>query len=779
MKKAGWLIVKLFICLLLLLNANMIQTKEAKASAPYSIGTFYFADWNPEFAASNIRNTEKVYGRADDWWGGVKDHLTGPGPWGYGPFPEREPLAGWYDDREQDLMDRQILQASSRGLDHFAFYYYWKEQGGGDRPGQNVYRFQNSAYKDLMNFYIYLISDGNWPASDWGALIVPKLVSFMKDPSYKRTADGRPIVGFYGNFAAKLGGADQLKQGLQLLRDEAENAGLPSPLLLVNGYRNLAPEIEKGYDGFLPLNLAGIGMDDNAGTPEDYATSYPAAWNDFVYHTYPPETNYENYENYLFIPGGISGFDPRPWRGIGYGDHMGVETYNYADPSPDKFRLQTANVKEYLDSHPRSGNMATFYAWNEFGEGGNIEPTTLYGFGYLNALQETFALDNSKYKARVAKDGLTDLDPGLRLEFAPSQVLVVSDDKFQIIGKVTNQFDKAFTSGRITLDAGAWKVSEPVGADLSDLQPHASREVRFTVRPTTKATWSSHPLTIYAEYTLNKQFAKSSASTFVVQTPAVNGVLEPVFRPIFGAEAAPVKVNVRNYSASPTSGTYQLHVPEGWTVSGNGEGSFSLSGFTGGVHTNRRMTSTLQVTPPRDIESGSYELKLSIQSVEGINESAIVVKVGNYLANPGFETDRDGNGLADSWQSITGNESFTLSTDAAEGTSSQKITAVGYGGGIRQEWFAVNPNRSYIVEAWVKVEAGTLNIVEAEADAGFKTFLGNALQQSVSNRTWQKYTFTVQPKPNAANSSIRFQAANPGQTIAYVDQVVFKLAPME
>ncbi|MDG0809960.1 hypothetical protein [Cohnella rhizosphaerae] len=168
----------------------------------------------------------------------------------------------------------------------------------------------NSPYKDLMKFYIYMIADGTWPASDWDALIVPKLVTMMQDPSYKRTPDGRPIVAFYGNFAARLGGASQLATGLQHLRDAADAAGLPNPLLLSAAYRSLQPSIDAGYDGFQPLNLAGIGLDDNTYVPEDYATSYPDAWNAFVTASYPAGSGYQNYENVLFIPGGAERLRP-------------------------------------------------------------------------------------------------------------------------------------------------------------------------------------------------------------------------------------------------------------------------------------------------------------------------------------------------------------------------------------------------------------------------------------------------------------------------------------
>ena len=80
-----------------------------------------------------------------------------------------------------------------------------------------------------------------------------------------------------------------------------------------------------------------------SGVPEDYASSYPAAWNDFVYKDYTGDgTGYENYENYMFIPGGLNAFDARPWRGVA-SDTAG--NYYYADPSPNKFKAQLNNVK--------------------------------------------------------------------------------------------------------------------------------------------------------------------------------------------------------------------------------------------------------------------------------------------------------------------------------------------------------------------------------------------------------------------------------------------------
>jgi hypothetical protein len=131
--------------------------------------------------------------------------------------------------------------------------------------------------------------------------------------------------------------------------------------------------------------------------------------------------NHENYENYLFIPGGLNSFDPRPWRGVAWNS---AGNYMYADPRPDKFKEQLNNIKNYLDTHPRSMNMTTIYAWNEWGEGGSIEPNTIFGYGYIDAMQEVFGLKNTNYKVTAADNGLADIAPDVRIYVEPANSAV-------------------------------------------------------------------------------------------------------------------------------------------------------------------------------------------------------------------------------------------------------------------------------------------------------------------------------------------------------------------
>lgn len=591
------------------------DSSQSAANADYRIGTFYFTVWNPDLGTGLVTNGKKVYGSSDPltpaWWNGPKQHLTEPGPWGYGPLPEREPVIGYYDDRNQTVIDQHILQAASRGIDHFSFYYYWKNGGGGERPGQEAtHNFLASPYNDLMDFYLYVVSDGGWPPSDWNSLIVPKLVEYMRHSSYMTTSDGRPIIGFIGNFAKALGGETQLRAGLAFLRNAATAAGLGNPLLLENAYRTLAPSIANGYDGFLPLNLAGIGL-----TPQviaDYASSYPPAWESFVYN---PGTGYENYENYLFIPGGLGAFDMRPWRGVAASDSPtgSFLTYVYADPSPAAFKAQLTKVKNYLDSHPRSMNMATFYCWNENGEGGVIEPSSLFGFGNLNAIQEIFGLSNATYKSKILSAGLPDLDPAVRIGIAPERAAIAAPESTGINVTVSNNSPNTLTLVQVCLDQAGWQLQSSGKFNPRQVLPGTSVTCRFAVTAAPGATqWSKHPAVAHITYVSNGNRPQThTASTYVVITPSIYALVQrpagkpPAYAP--GTQLA-LTVNVRNHSLSAQSGNYTIAAPSGWQINSGSTGQFSLSAYSGGPWNNREVTRPVTVTIPSSCPAGDYAI---------------------------------------------------------------------------------------------------------------------------------------------------------------------------
>ncbi|GEM_PF-2202620 len=771
------------------------------ADAPYDIGAFYFSNWNPELSPHMVVNTKNTYGRDNDWFGGIRDTLLKPGPWGYGPIADREPMLGWYDDRQQKVLDAQILQASSRGLSHFAFYYYWKEDGTAPRPGQNVELWKTSPNKNLMNYYLYFVADGSYNSTDWRARIVPKLIEFMKEPQYKRSKstnpimNDRPIIGFFGDMISRLGGTDaSLKVELDYLRAESVKAGVGDPILLCNGYRALSNFMVQGYDGFQPLNLAGLDLDKHPGIPEDYASSYPPAWNEFVYKDYSGDgTGYENYENYLFIPGGLNAFDARPWRGVA-SDSAG--DYYYSDPSPNKFKAQLNNVKDYLDSHPQSMNMSTFYAWNEWGEGGSIEPNTIFGYGYIDAMQEVFDLKNTNYKAAVKDNTVKDIAPDVRVDVEPEYSEMTEGQNVVLKVRVKN-YSKKLVKGTLSIsqpeknaeamDQATWVVKSSSGTAFK-LAAGAAGEAEFIIPVGKGDDWNRHNFVVTADCG-----GTQNISTFVVKVPPFYGCLEKDNAKKYNDFKFDLNVKVRNYTMDAKDVNYTLDLPAGWTAN-KLTGTANTAGYSGtGIHKDRTITDTVVISYPSTTVPGDYTIKLTTSDGARAQVNSLKVNIPeafNLLYNGSFEIDDNTDGMPDVW-SGSSDANITTQTGtqlepAPMGNKFVKVVGTGSDVGIKQEgtkadanWLQIDPNKKYQVSFWAKVESGKFSVIDSEAQGNY-TWIGPNSSKEITaeenGNVWKPYTLEFSPDKNAGRESLRFfVTADSGVTTTFnLDAVMLK-----
>ena len=559
------------------------RTPAHATAYPYQPGVIYFSDWNPELNLADTINTKRHYFRSEDPFGGVRDLLTAPGPFNFGPKPDREPLQGFYDDRQQSVMDTQILQAASRGIDHFAFYYYENIHGGGQiNPGQQaVSNFRSSAYKSLMKFYLMFVTTGDWSASDWQSIVVPNLVSMMQDPQYKRTPDGHPLVAFFGDLRAKLGGDTQLASGLSALRTAATSAGLPTPFLVAD------PDATPGagFDGLLPLN---------SGKNSGYGTTQ-------------------------LLGNGASQFDYTPWRGIGYQEWLnGVSNGQLSPSTPNQFRSgPLAQAKNNVDTRSGSYGISTFYAWNETGEGGVIEPNTYFGYGFLNAIQDTFHLDNTPYKNFIAAHGLPNLDPSVRLEFAPDRPYHVPGSATVISGTVTNQQSSPI-SGTVTIAApSGWTTTASSGTTFTNLAAGTKQTVSFTLSPAAGTNWTENTVTLNTVISGQSY----STSTFVVLADTVHGVVNHVAELPASGGTSTLTLDLRNYSDSSQTSSYTLTTPAGWTLNGGGTGTATVAANGTTDITGKTLAA------PSGLAPGLYDVQLAVTTGGTTSTSLLQIKV--------------------------------------------------------------------------------------------------------------------------------------------------------
>ena len=60
--------------------------------------------------------------------------------------------------------------------------------------------------------------------------------------------------------------------------------------------------------------------------------------------------------------------------------------------TPEKFEATLRRAKDWLDKNPqpRMPKLVTVNSWNEWTEGSYLEPDTVNGFGYLEAVRRVF-----------------------------------------------------------------------------------------------------------------------------------------------------------------------------------------------------------------------------------------------------------------------------------------------------------------------------------------------------------------------------------------------------
>jgi hypothetical protein len=61
-----------------------------------------------------------------------------------------------------------------------------------------------------------------------------------------------------------------------------------------------------------------------------------------------------------------------------------------SDNTPANFKEALIRVREYLDQHPGAQNIFNINCWNEWTEGSYLEPDTINGMAYLEAIKEVF-----------------------------------------------------------------------------------------------------------------------------------------------------------------------------------------------------------------------------------------------------------------------------------------------------------------------------------------------------------------------------------------------------
>jgi len=395
------------LCALALLTAfgiPLTARSQTVAVEPYHIGAWYFTLWG-QHADSSMQalQAQAEYGGAPDPWGGVREYSQGAGivPTNAPDFGTpttysgRKPLLGFYDLTSQDVVDREIQEAASEGLEFFSFYWYADTQTGQENPVSSVIQnfFASTANKNFK-FVLAPIIVGSSPTmtlSTWESVIVPKLVSYIQSGSYYRL-NGRPVV---VAFTLPFMSSSDAESGYAYLRQAVARATGQNPLIIqLLGGDNTWNDMTYQRTTVQPDGFTCFGAPIQ-GTPEPYQ-QYAASFVPWMMSQLT-SPNGSIDPTLLYVPCGSVGQDARPWWQVGWGN------WDYPTPasrpyntgvSTSLWRQHLQQVKSLIDSQQFSTlNTVFLYAWNEWGESAQpIEPSLTLGYAYADVVRQVFGL---------------------------------------------------------------------------------------------------------------------------------------------------------------------------------------------------------------------------------------------------------------------------------------------------------------------------------------------------------------------------------------------------
>lgn len=304
-------------------------------------------------------------------------------------FETPRPILGYYNDALPEVNDWHIKWALEAGISWFAFDWYWN--AGEQRLRRSLEEgFLNAEYGPMMDFCIHWCNHGlDWKKPlDFGPDALEEMIRFCAEnyfprPNYLKI-DGRPVFMVWDieSVVKQNGGAERFADEV-IPRLNAALASYGIKELFLIAVHN-APHLLEPF------------------TFPDAATGYSYAWcTPSVGFNPPGRVPYERMIEALpgywdglrktlqvpFIVGTQSGWD-NSTRTVGAGnpDGLWVLEDNRADLFARSLREGVGRIEPDLP-------LFLIEAWNEWGEGSFIEPSTSHGFAHLSAIRKAFAPD--------------------------------------------------------------------------------------------------------------------------------------------------------------------------------------------------------------------------------------------------------------------------------------------------------------------------------------------------------------------------------------------------
>jgi hypothetical protein len=371
----------------------------------YQIAAYYFPNFHVDV------HNEKWHGKGWTEWELVK--RAEPRFEGH-----RQPkilLWGYEDEANPKVMAKKINTAADNGLTAFIFDWYWHEKGpylqrcleDGFLKAKNNSRLKFAlmwANHDWFDIHpatrersYATLACGEVSEKSFIEATKHMIRNYFRHPSYWKI-NGGLYFSIYElmSFVKGLGGIDNTKKVLNDFRTRVRTAGLGElHLNAVIWEVQILPGEKKITNPNEMLEMLGF----------DSVTSY--VWIHHVPLVNFPNTSYawcreqavKNYERFTelysmpYFPNVTVGWDPSPRtiQSDAY-DNLGYPFMPILDGNtPDEFKKALKQVKTFLDRRNSEPKIFILNAWNKWTEGSYLEPDTVYGMKYLEAIKEVFS----------------------------------------------------------------------------------------------------------------------------------------------------------------------------------------------------------------------------------------------------------------------------------------------------------------------------------------------------------------------------------------------------
>lgn len=348
-----------------LLGAIFVATAVHSASA-IDIGVYYYPGWRSDYI--NWKDVKGLPGSRS------------PGK----PWPERQPLLGYYPEEERWVAEKHIAWAAQYGVTFFAYDWYWdSSKPEYDHALKNYLQAKNKSKLKFSLLWAYHVAALK-NKKEFDDMVVYWINNYFSQPTYYRI-DDKPAIFIFSfdqleNNAKAIG--ESTKTLLASANSIAKQKGYKGIYFVITTNAKPGDDIEKffldtgfnAYTGWNYVEAKGSKTDDYDVMVDVYSDYYKAAT--------------LTAKRLPYIVTASPGWDSRPWHG-----NAAVVRSN---PTPAKFERMLRSAKQLVDSNDKAPKILMIEAWNEFGEGSYIEPTKKWGFGYLEAIKNVFSPSPAK-----------------------------------------------------------------------------------------------------------------------------------------------------------------------------------------------------------------------------------------------------------------------------------------------------------------------------------------------------------------------------------------------